>query len=80
MGLDIRWPIGLLFVIFGVLLAGFGLASDAALYQRSLGVNVNLWWGVVMMAFGAVMLVLAVRGARTPASDHQSGATDSRRY
>jgi hypothetical protein len=45
MGLDIRWPIGLLFVIFGVLLAGFGLASDAALYQRSLGVNVSLWWG-----------------------------------
>lgn len=75
MGLDIRWPIGLLFVIFGVLLAGFGLASDAALYQRSLGVNVNLWWGVVMMAFGAVMLVLAVRGARTPASDRRPRRT-----
>ena len=41
MGLDIRWPIGLLFVTFGVLLAGFGLASDAGLYERSLGVNVN---------------------------------------
>ena len=79
MGLDIRWPIGLLYVIFGVLLAGFGLASDAALYQRSLGVNVNLWWGVVMMAFGAVMLVLAVRGARTPASD-PSAATRTPRH
>lgn len=79
MGLDIRWPIGLLFVIFGVLLAGFGLASDATLYQRSLGVNVNLWWGAVMMAFGAVMLILAVRGARTPAGDQQ-GATGPRRH
>ena len=61
-GLDIRWAIGLLFVTFGLLLAGFGATSDASLYERSLGVNVNLWWGVVMLAFGAVMLALAVRG------------------
>ncbi len=66
-GLDIRWAIGLLFVTFGVLLAGFGATSDAALYQRSLGVNVNLWWGVVLLAFGAVMLALAVRGGRKQA-------------
>ena len=68
MGFDIRWPIGLLFVTFGVLLAGFGLASDASLYQRSLGVNVNLWWGVVMLAFGAVMLALAARAPKVPAA------------
>jgi hypothetical protein len=62
MGLDIRWPVGLLFVIFGVLLAAFGLVSDPALYARSLGRNVNLWWGLTMVAFGAVMLGLAARG------------------
>jgi hypothetical protein len=64
MGFDIRWPIGLLFVIFGVLLAGVGAFGDASLYQRSLGVNVNLWWGGVMLAFGALMVTLAVRGGR----------------
>jgi hypothetical protein len=56
MGLDIRLPIGLLFSIFGLLLIAFGLLSDKALYQRSLGINVNLWWGIVMLLFGAVML------------------------
>jgi hypothetical protein len=67
-GLDIRWPIGLLFVIFGVLLAGFGVTSDPAIYRASLGVNVNLWWGGVMLAFGLVMVMLAVRGDRKRAS------------
>ena len=33
--------------------------------ERSLGVNVNLKWGLVMLAFGAIMLVL---GLRKPAS------------
>jgi hypothetical protein len=63
-GLDVRWPIGLLFVTFGVLLAGFGVTSDPGLYARSLGVNVNLWWGGVMLAFGLVMVSLAIRGGR----------------
>jgi hypothetical protein len=64
MGFDIRWPIGLLFVTFGVLLAGFGAISDASLYQRSLGVNVNLWWGGLMLAFGLGMVSLAARAKR----------------
>ena len=68
MRLDIRWPIGLLFVIFGVLLAGFGATSDPVIYQRSLGVNVNLWWGAVLLAFGVLMVSLAIRGGRKQAA------------
>jgi len=65
MKLDLRLPIGLMFSIFGVLLLGFGFISDAAIYQRSLGINVNLWWGVVLLVFGLVMLgfALKARGA-----------------
>lgn len=65
MKLDLRLPIGLMFSIFGVLLLGFGVISDAAIYQRSLGINVNLWWGVVLLIFGLVMLgfALKARGA-----------------
>jgi hypothetical protein len=77
MGFDIRWPIGLLFVTFGVLLAGFGLASDAGLYERSLGVNVNLWWGVVMLAFGTVMLALAARAPKAPSAGGRGAADRS---
>ena len=62
MNFDVRLPIGLMFSIFGVLLVGFGLIADEAIYERSMGVNVNLWWGLVLLAFGAVMLWLAWRG------------------
>ena len=65
MNLDLRLPIGLMFSIFGVLLVAFGLVSDPTIYARSLGINMNLWWGIVLLAFGLVMLGLALR-ARTP--------------
>ncbi|HJR34786.1 MAG TPA: hypothetical protein VJ817_07555 [Gemmatimonadales bacterium] len=65
MKLDLRLPIGLMFSIFGVMLLGFGIISDAAIYQRSLGINVNLWWGVVLLVFGLVMLGFALK-ARGP--------------
>ncbi len=51
MGIDIRLPIGLMFTIIGLLLAIFGLLSDASIYQRSLGINVNLIWGVLLTLF-----------------------------
>jgi hypothetical protein len=57
--LDIRWPIGGLFTITGALLVIYGLVSDPAIYEKSLGINVNLWWGVVLLVFGLAMLVLA---------------------
>jgi hypothetical protein len=65
MGLDIRIPIGLMFSILGGLLTVYGLVSDKAIYQRSLGINVNFGWGVVMLAFGLVMLYLGRRGAKS---------------
>ena len=64
MQLDIRLPIGLLFAVLGVLLTVYGLTSDSAIYQRSLGVNVNLIWGLVLLVFGATMLALGRRGMR----------------
>ena len=62
MKLDLRLPIGLMFSIIGALLVVFGLMSDPEIYQRSLGVNVNLWWGLVLVVFGLVMLWLVRRG------------------
>ena len=61
MNLDLRVPIGLMFSTFGVLLVVFGLVSGQAIYDRSLGINVNLWWGLVQLAFGMAMLWLARR-------------------
>ena len=70
MRLDIRLPIGLLFAILGALLVVAGLVVDSSVYNRSLGININLRWGLVLLVFGGVMLLLGRRGtsaARTAA-------------
>ena len=64
MNLDLRLPIGLMFSIIGALLTGFGLISDDAIYARSLGINVNLWWGLVLLLFGLLMLGIVARARR----------------
>jgi hypothetical protein len=69
MDLDVRLPIGLMFSVFGLLLTGFGLFSDPGIYAaHSLGINVNLDWGLVLLAFGATMLLIALRARRGSAA------------
>jgi hypothetical protein len=68
MKLDLRYPIGLLFSLFGLIIAVYGLVSDKTIYQKSLGMDVNLWWGLVCLAFGLAMLSFAVK-----ASGNRSG-------
>jgi hypothetical protein len=83
MNLDIRLPIGLLFTLLGLLLAGYGLVAPADIYRRSLGHNVNLSWGLVVLAFGVLFLVLSRRGGSgvTPAAASPEGsATEAREH
>lgn len=64
MNLDVRLPIGMMFTIYGFMLVVFGLVSDDAIYARSLGINMNVRWGGVLLVFGVVMLWLAARAGR----------------
>ena len=66
MGLDIRLPIGAMFGVLGAMLTIFGVISDKKIYEASLGINVNLWWGIVMLVFGLLMLFLARRSMSAP--------------
>ena len=68
MGLDIRWPIGLMFTLLGVLLTGFGAVNRAASITPIDGqdININLFWGVVLLVFGVLMLLGAIRGGKNP--------------
>jgi hypothetical protein len=62
MGLDIKFPIGLMFTIFGVMLTIFGIFTNGnvELYKTSLGININVWSGVFMLIFGVAMLIPAL--------------------
>ena len=85
-GMDVRLPIGGLFAILGILLVGYGIAThgDATIYAPSLMLNINLWWGIVMLVFGLLMLLLSARAARStvlPASASPEGiATEAREH
>jgi hypothetical protein len=75
MGLDLRIPIGLMFTVFGVLLSGFGLFSDKSIYRASLGININLQWGLVMLGFGVIMLLFGFVGNRKANEAKPEGAS-----
>jgi hypothetical protein len=67
MGLDIRIPLGLVFLLIGGIMGIFGIYThgDAAMYQKSLGININLDWGGLMFAFGAIMFFFGKRKKAT---------------
>jgi hypothetical protein len=79
--LDIRLPIGGLFTVLGVMLTGFGLATadEPSRYARSLSVNVNLWWGMVMLAFGLGLLLSATFYRRRPTVQPADQTPEGRR-
>jgi len=67
MGLDIRFPIGLMFTLIGLMLSITGLLTknNPEMYHRSLDININLIWGVVLLIFGVLMLVMALSGNKS---------------
>jgi len=65
MGLDIRWPIGIMFTVVGVLLALQGLLAGPDANKLSLGININFGWGCVLLAFGLLMVFFAWRGKQS---------------
>lgn len=65
--MDIRFPIGYMFGLLGIILAGIGLSPLAGV-EKAQGININLWWGLCMIAFAAFMLGLAFCAARKKAA------------
>ena len=83
MGLDIRLPMGAFFSLIGAMLAAFGLFADPSIYERSLGYNVNLSWGLAVLVFGLWLLYLSRRGtaASRPAElDPEGRAIEEREH
>jgi hypothetical protein len=69
MGLDIRIPLGLMFLVTGGLMALYGLFTrGSAIYEKSLDIDINLIWGALMFVFGLVMYIMGRRPRRLVAS------------
>jgi len=64
MTLDIRYPIGWLFSVIGVLLVAQGAFGGPAPTADVVDLNIDLWWGLAMLVFGGGMLALAQRHGR----------------
>lgn len=65
--LDLKIPLGGLLSFYGLILVVYGLFSGKAVYEKSLGINVNLIWGILILAVGGILLFSAVRKGRPPA-------------
>jgi cytochrome c-type biogenesis protein CcmH/NrfF len=86
--LDLRLPIGGLFSALGVIIGGYGIATygNTTIYEQSLSININLWWGLVMLVVGVLMLTAGMRASRSahpssalPAADTPEGRATERR-
>lgn len=82
--IDIRLPIGGLFSVLGVMLVGYGLVThgNEMYVVKSLGYNINIWWGLVMLAFGATMLFFGIKagGAKNDAAADKQGERSGNRH
>ena len=65
MNLDLRIPMGLMFTLVGLILSVYGWATRGSLlYLREDNLDVNLYWGLVLLVFGSGMFLLGRRGER----------------
>jgi hypothetical protein len=80
MNLDLRIPMGLMFTLVGMILTALGLATrGSVIYAIDKGVDVNLWWGLVLLAFGLTMFIFGRRGQKRLASLPPEPIDESRR-
>ena len=76
MNFDLRFPIGILFTLYGSMLVVYGLISDPKIYERSLGININLRWGLALLIFGILMFVFAWLGKGAANRTDKTDKTD----
>lgn len=62
--LDLKIPLGCLITFYGIVLVLYGFFTDQAIYQKSLNININIYWGVGMLVIGGVLLVLALLSSK----------------
>lgn len=54
--IDLKLPLGCLLMFYGIVLGIYGMITDSAFYQKSLGVDINLDWGALMLLVGLILI------------------------
>ena len=72
MSFDLRLPIGMMFALYGILLTAYGLLGDSKFNQKSLGINIDLSWGIFLLVFGGLMLLMALMGSKPQPEDEKN--------
>jgi hypothetical protein len=63
---DIRRIIGGLFVLYSLILIAMGIFGSSQVKNKAAGINVDLWTGLAMLAFGALMIFWALTRPTVP--------------
>ena len=75
--IDIRWPIGALFSAMGITLTVYGAVHPAFGRVVPLRINLDVWWGLVLIIFGGLMMWGARRSDRRASQSPQERPKDS---
>lgn len=57
---DIRRLIGGVFLLYGIVLLILGIFGSSHVKNKAAGININLWTGIGMLVFAAVMIAWAL--------------------
>jgi hypothetical protein len=70
---DIRRLIGSLFILYGLILIVVGAVGSHHVKTKAAGININLWTGLGMLVFGALMLFWAFARPTVPKPEKIAG-------
>ena len=75
---DIRRLIGGVFLLYGLILLALGLFGSHEVKNKAAGVNIDLWTGIGMLVFGALMVFWALSRPTMPEPPEKRGQGSGR--
>jgi hypothetical protein len=75
---DIRRLIGGLFLLYGLILTILGIVGSSHVKNKAAGINIDLWTGIGMLVFGALMLFWALSRPVEPEPPEERGRGSGR--
>ena len=75
---DIRRLIGGVFILYGLILIALGIFGSHHVKTKAAGVNVDLWTGLAMLVFGALMVFWALTRPTVPEPSETRGQGSGR--